>query len=81
MTFVDFSSQNAKKIRTWDEYPGGANMATVHTEYACLCGKGTVEYVRVPGFDDDYAEIHCKECRERYEIRYGRGSFWSFEEK
>lgn len=34
------------------------------TTYECLCGCGTIEYHIVPGFDDDWFEIKCKDCKK-----------------
>ena len=72
----EYNSDNAKKLRTWEEYPNGVNTPTVHTEYRCPCGKGTLEYVTVPGFNDDYLEICCPKCDVVYWPEYGRGYLW-----
>ncbi len=49
--------------------------------YECACGKGTIEYVSVPGFDDSYAKINCRRCAKAYDIRMGCGCFWELVSK
>ena len=55
-----------KKERVY--YENGANVATEVTVYKCLCflGWGRIEHHRVPGFDDDWYEIHCPICKRKY---------------
>ena len=52
-----------KNKRTY--YEEGANVPTYVDEHECLCGKGTIEHHRVPGFDDDFFVILCEKCEER----------------
>ena len=75
------NERNAKKLFHYTTYPHGANCGTEHTLYRCACGWGFIEYVCVPGFDDDYAEIRCLRCRKKYDVDYGYGARWSLSEK
>ena len=34
--------------------------------YECLCGEGTIEFSRVPGFDDYWFDIKCPACQKKY---------------
>ena len=78
---INFNSDNAKLISSKDVYLGGANCPTYHYEYECPCKKGKVIYERVPGFNDDYAQIKCSNCAKKYDIRYGCGHAWELIEK
>lgn len=76
---MSYHEGNAELISVKEKYPRGANHPTTHMKYVCPCGKGTVEFVRVAGFDDSYLEIHCRKCRKRYEVTYGCGHWWELE--
>ena len=71
----------ATVIKSYDEYPDGANFPTSVTEYKCVCKKGKVVYKRIAGFDDDFAIIKCASCRKKYEVDYGKGYLWALIEK
>lgn len=55
-----------KVIERKEHYPEGSNWSTQVVVYECLCGAGTIEYYRVPGFDDDWFEFHCPACQAKY---------------
>ena len=55
-----------KLIERKEEYAKGANVPTEIEVYTCFCGKGTIEHHRVPGFDDDFFVIECRECEKKY---------------
>ncbi len=76
-----YNDRTAKRLKVEDIYPEGANSLTSHAEYECPCGKGRIVYERVIGFNDYYAIIECKECREKYNIRTACGCLWELEEK
>lgn len=40
----------AKLLLEEEKYENGANCPTVHKEYACPCGQGTIVEARVPAF-------------------------------
>ena len=65
-----------KKISEREEYPDGANHPTRVTVYKCLCGKGTIEYNCGPGFDDDWFDIICERCDEKYAYITRCGNKW-----
>ena len=65
-----------QKLTERDVYPNGANSPTHVTVYKCLCGGGTFEYHRVPGFDDDYTVNCCPACKETYSFIDYSGRNW-----
>ena len=51
-------------------------------KYTCLCGQGYFEYHAVPGFDDDWFEIKCEECKKRISfIGWSSPNEWAIVEK
>ena len=50
-------------------YPDGANVPTQCTVHRCLCGKGTIEFHCVPGFDDEWFETIKKSVPEFPEVK------------
>ena len=56
-----------KVLEKKEYYPDGANVPTQCTVHRCLCGKGTIEFHCVPGFDDEWFEIKCLKCEKKYE--------------
>ncbi len=77
----EYNSRTVKPISDVKTYPQGANHPTIIVKYPCPCGKGIIEYGRVPGFDDEYVIIRCKECDEKYQVRSGWGYDWELIEK
>ncbi len=71
-----FNEKTAKLIKFEETYPDNANSPTNIYIYQCPCGNGTVEYGAVPGFDDRYALLHCRECSKKYKLVTGCGSLW-----
>ena len=55
-----------EKIEYKENYEKGANVPDQVTVYKCFCGKGTIEYHNVPGFDDSFFTIVCKSCNKKY---------------
>ena len=53
-----------------------ANIPTLIDVHRCPCGKGTVEHHRVPGFGDDFLDIICPECDEKYKYAEVIGYTW-----
>lgn len=53
-------------IEKKEYYPDGANSPTIVEVHKCFCRKGTIEYHYVPGFNDDWFEINCERCDEKY---------------
>ncbi|MBQ8407565.1 MAG: hypothetical protein IJY39_01735 [Clostridia bacterium] len=70
------NDQTADLLLKEERYPNGANWPTLHFEYACPCGKGRIVYERVPGFNDQWAEIKCESCEKSYKIITGCGHLW-----
>lgn len=69
-----------KLIEKKDVYPDGANWPTRVEVYECFCGNGTIEYCRVPGFDDEYTTIECPKCKKKYSyIEKGYKCFYVYE--
>ena len=56
-----------KIVEQKEYYPQGANIPTQLTVYECFCGKGKIEYHRVPGFDDDWFVFRCCKCEKKYQ--------------
>ena len=75
------NDKTATVILSENKYSDGVSVPTLHIEYICPCKKGKIIYERVKGFNDDYAYIECKECKEKYEIIMGRGYLWQLEKK
>ena len=47
------------------------------TSDQCFCRRGTIEYHYVPGFNDDWFEINCERCEEKYDSFIDRcGDKW-----
>lgn len=66
-----------KIIEQREYYPNGANTPTLVTVHKCFCKKGTIEYHRVPGFNDEWFEIKCPTCEKKYEPFIDRcGNEW-----
>ena len=64
---MDFDYVKIPRIKKRTEYyEDGANTATQLTIHKCFCKKGTIEHHKVPGFDDDWFEINCPICDEKY---------------
>ena len=55
-----------KVIERKDYYPDGANCPTQVTVHKCFCRRGTIEHHCVRGFGDEWFEIKCKKCEEKY---------------
>ncbi len=70
------NDKTAKLLEKKEVYPEGANWPTDVCIYECACGKGTIEYGRVSGFDDSYVKIQCPDCAKRYRTQMGCGSLW-----
>ena len=68
-----------KLLEKKDVYPDGANFPTSVEVYECFCGKGTIEYCRVSGFNDYYTTIDCPECKKKYSyIEKGYNCFYVY---
>ena len=57
--------KKTKKIKTYEEYPDGANVPHIHTEYKCFCKKGKIIETNVPGFEF-FITLECEKCEEKY---------------
>ena len=55
-----------KLISKKEIYEDGANCPTLVYTHECLCGKGTIDYCRVPGFSDEYCVWNCRDCKKKY---------------
>ena len=75
------NDKTATVILSENKCSDGVSVPTLHVEYICPCKKGKIIYERVKGFNDDYAYIECKECKEKYKIIMGRGYLWQLEKK
>jgi hypothetical protein len=47
----------------------------ITTEYECPCGKGKVILTEeaIPGYYDFYTDFNCAECKEKFELLWGKG--------
>ena len=65
-----------EKLCVKEEYPDGANWPTIIEEHKCFCKKGIIRYCYVPGFNDDWFEIKCPKCDEKYNYIERIGNEW-----
>ena len=65
-----------EKIENKEVYEEGANTPDQVTVYKCFCGKGTIEYHNIPGFDDSFFWIECPHCEEKYRYIEWCGYEW-----
>ena len=63
-------------IKTKETFPSGANTPTITDIHKCFCGKGKIEHERVPGFDDDFITVKCRECSKKYKYVETAGYEW-----
>ncbi|MBE7718275.1 MAG: hypothetical protein E7243_01980 [Lacrimispora celerecrescens] len=64
-------------------YGAGPGTTEIH-EYECPCGKGRIleEHNNIPDFEEHVVNIHCNECRNKYELNTEFGvRSWKLEEK
>jgi hypothetical protein len=47
----------------------------ITTVYECPCGKGKVVLTEedIPGYRDFYTNFDCAECKEKFELLWGKG--------
>ena len=65
-----------EKIEVKEIYEKNANVPDQITFYKCFCGKGTIEYHCVPGFDDRFFYIECPYCNKKYRYMDWCGNEW-----
>lgn len=65
-----------EKIESKEIYEDGANVPDQVTYYKCFCGKGTIEYHNVPGFNDSFFWIECPHCENKYRYIEWCGYEW-----
>ncbi len=76
--YTEYTERTAKLLRKEDASPEGATPGTTDRYvYECPCGKGEIEYVRVPGYDDAYVNILCPVCQPKYDTDMGNGYWWA----
>lgn len=75
------NDKTAKLLAEKEIYSKGANVPTIHKEYACPCGEGKIIEERVPGFGDWYAFIECPACEKQYDLLQGCGHIWELKKK
>ena len=58
------NSEYKKIPKVIERYTKDCESVAVHE---CFCQKGRIEHHRIPGFDDEWFEIHCPECKKKYQ--------------